>query len=139
MIPVEDYKKIIASMPILCIDIIIENQDEQYLLLKRANEPLKGDWWVIGGRVLKGETLMEAAIRKLKEEVGIEGLDLRVHGIYEDFFDKNALDVDSLYHTVSVVFKTKLNTETPIQLDSQSHDWKYSKTLPERLRLKNIH
>ena len=56
LIALDKYTKIIEDLPIYCVDIIIKNDQEEYLLIKRNNEPKKGEWWVIGGRVLKGET-----------------------------------------------------------------------------------
>ena len=68
LIPLNKYSKILEDLPIYCVDIIIKNDKEEYLLIKRNNEPKKGEWWVVGGRVLKGETAKEAAIRKVKQE-----------------------------------------------------------------------
>jgi colanic acid biosynthesis protein WcaH len=69
MIPAADYKKFLEQMPVVCIDAIIMNNNGQYLLIKRKNEPLKGDYWVPGGRLLKNETLNDAVLRKVKEEL----------------------------------------------------------------------
>ena len=60
MIPAEQYKEIIKVLPILCVDIVIKNNRGEYLLVKRAHEPLKGRWWVVGGRVHKGESIEQA-------------------------------------------------------------------------------
>ncbi len=70
-IKTEMYNKIIEVLPILCVDVIIRNSQGHCLLIKRFNEPKKGLWWVIGGRVLKGESCNEAAIRKIREEVSL--------------------------------------------------------------------
>ena len=66
MIPKEFYKEILKVIPIVCVDIVICNSKGLYLLVKRKNEPLKGWWWVVGGRVLHGETAKEAAARKIR-------------------------------------------------------------------------
>ncbi len=70
-IPDDLYKEIIANVPIACIDIAIKFEGK-ILLVKRRDAPAKGEWWVPGGRVLKGEMIKEAAYRKAKEEVGID-------------------------------------------------------------------
>lgn len=41
------------------------------LLAARANEPMRGVWTLPGGLVEAGETLAEAALRELSEEVGL--------------------------------------------------------------------
>jgi 8-oxo-dGTP pyrophosphatase MutT (NUDIX family) len=92
----------------------------------------------VGGRVLKGETCEQAAMRKLKEETGLTVDKLEMVGLYEDFFDKNSMNVDTLYHTISVVFRARLDGPQKIQLDSQSRGWKFSKELPPRLVIKPL-
>ena len=55
-IPKLEYKAILANIPIVCVDLIIIN-DGKFLLLKRDNEPAKGEFWFPGGRILKLETI----------------------------------------------------------------------------------
>ncbi|GJE60572.1 NUDIX hydrolase [Methylobacterium trifolii] len=45
---------------------------ERVLLAARANEPMRGVWTLPGGLVEAGEALAEAALRELREEVGLE-------------------------------------------------------------------
>ena len=59
-LPDQEYRKIINSMPIFCIDFLI-TWEKQYLLLQRKEEPLKNDYWVVGGRLLFKETIKDAA------------------------------------------------------------------------------
>jgi len=136
MIPADDYKKIIASIPILCVDLVLKDESGRYLLAKRTNEPLAGEFWVIGGRVLKGERAEAAARRKLKEELGVEVGALSLLGVYEDFFDKNSMGVETLYHTVSIVFEATLNRAADIRLDQQHGEWKWAAELPKRLEIR---
>lgn len=47
-------------------------REGRVLLAARANEPLRGVWTLPGGLVEPGETLAAAALRELREEVGVE-------------------------------------------------------------------
>ncbi len=59
------------AFPILCADIIFIHREERaFYLADRITQPVKG-WWWIGGRVLRGEPVEEAAIRKVREETGL--------------------------------------------------------------------
>jgi mutator protein MutT len=50
------------------------------VLVKRAHEPLKGEWSLPGGAVEVGETLVEAVRREVREETG---LDVRIGPVVE--------------------------------------------------------
>jgi ADP-ribose pyrophosphatase YjhB (NUDIX family) len=47
-------------MPIVGVEAMIVNDDNEILFLKRNNPPVKGGWWFAGGRIRKGETLAGA-------------------------------------------------------------------------------
>lgn len=134
-IPPAEYSQIINVLPIICVDVVIQNQAGEYLLLKRVNEPMKGYWWVVGGRLQKGETLKQAAVRKVKEEAGLDVEGVVPIGYYEDIFDTNPFGVSTPLHTVSVVFYVQVGNDVMIRLDSQSDSWKYSKELPNEFRI----
>ena len=46
--------------------------DGKVLLVRRASEPLRGQWSLPGGVVELGETLKEGVRRELREETGLE-------------------------------------------------------------------
>ena len=138
MIPTEQYKQIIEVLPILCVDVVITNTKGEYLLIKRANEPRKGQWWVIGGRLLKGETLEEAVVRKVREETSLNVEAAYPIGYYEAVSQENPFGVAPRLHAVSVVFSTVVDDGQQISLDDQSTDWKYSKELPADFHVKSF-
>ncbi|MBN2174851.1 MAG: NUDIX hydrolase [Bacteroidales bacterium] len=47
--------------------------DRKLLLVKRKNEPQKGEWCLPSGFAETGESIEEAALRELEEEAGIKG------------------------------------------------------------------
>ena len=128
MIPNKLYKKIVESVPIVCVDVILEYRNS-FILVKRANEPLKGHWWVVGGRALKGERTVQTAIRKVKEETGLKAYVVQRIGVYEDSYPKSAWGVPT--SSVSIVYKAVVHDYSP-KLDKTNSDIKLSKTLPKR-------
>ena len=138
MIPAEQYKHIIEVLPILCVDVVIKNTRGEYLLIKRANEPRKGEWWVIGGRLLKGETLEEAVVRKVWEETSLNVETGHPIGYYEAVSQENPFGLAPRFHTVSVVFSTVVDDGQRIKLDDQSIDWKYAEDLPADFHIKSF-
>jgi len=135
----ELYKQMLLNLPILCVDLIIQNSKGEYLLVKRDNHPIKGYYWVSGGRMLKNVGVEENARKKCLQELGIDITDWRVVGIYDDQYDTNAFNLDTKIHTLSILCRTNVVVEyDEIKLDEQSSEIKYSKMLPELLRQRYI-
>ena len=132
MIPDHLYREIISVIPIVCVDIVIRNEAGKVLLVLRQNEPLKDQWWLVGGRMQSGESARQACIRKTFEETALKIDELQFLGFYEDVFDKNSLNVAKPYHTLSLVFETRVSTKQVIQLDAQHSDWAWFDALPDR-------
>ena len=131
MIPRNRYMNIIESAPVLCVDLVLVNSTGKYLLVKRCNEPLKGEWWVVGGRVRKGETLQDAGIRMAKQELSVDIYDLIPLGYFEALFQKHPFGLEIEFHAVSIVMRADIKDEEKIRLDSQSMEWKFSDNLPD--------
>lgn len=72
------------------------------LLVRRGNEPLKGQWSLPGGAVELGETLETAIAREVREETGLL-IDI---GPMIDVFDRISFDPQGRpnYHYVLVDF-----------------------------------
>lgn len=66
------YEEAMRAFPVLCADVLpIDRGRGRLYLATRSLEPKRG-WWNIGGRVLRGEPIVTAALRKLREEAGLE-------------------------------------------------------------------
>ena len=126
----EEYKNIVDKTVILCVDALIVNEEGKYLLVKRKNEPLKGQWWVVGGRMFKGETAKEAIVRKVKEETNLDVEVSEQLGYYEEHFKENPFNLKSGIHTISIAFLVKV-VEGTIKLDEQSSEYKWAEEPPE--------
>jgi colanic acid biosynthesis protein WcaH len=127
-IPAELYRKIIEVLPVVCVDCIIRRDDGKYLLVERANEPMKGEWWTPGGRIRKNEFPVAAALRKAKDEVGLHLVYPRFVGYLDDKYHNSAFRVPS--HCISLVFESR--SIGSVKLNKEATRYKWSKDLPWR-------
>lgn len=132
LLPVEQYRRVLGMMPILCVDCLVVNTSGEYLLVKRKNEPLKGEYWVPGGRVHKNERLTDAVRRKMREEIGVGVEIVKCCGFFEEFFDKSAENAENGVHAVSFLYLVKPCGDR-IKLDDQSSEWGWFSDPPARL------
>jgi 8-oxo-dGTP diphosphatase len=54
------------------VGVVVFNEAQDILLIKRGKQPHYGRWMVPGGTLEWGETIEQAAIREVREETGIE-------------------------------------------------------------------
>ena len=85
-------------VPSLTVDIFIYNENHEFILIKRKNDPFKDCWALPGGFVDYGETTEDAAVREAKEETSIDVELERLFNVYSDPAR------DPRRHTVSIVY-----------------------------------
>ena len=130
------YKSIIENVIVLCTDILVKYKDK-YVLLRRAEEPMKNVLWPIGGRINQGETAIESAIRKLKEELGIINFKpLKPLGYYEDHYTANSFNNNTNYYTLSIVFETEIESIDNLIVDYTSIEFELQDKIPEQFIIK---
>jgi ADP-ribose pyrophosphatase YjhB (NUDIX family) len=56
--------------PVVGVGAVIV-KDRKALIIKRANDPYKGQWSIPGGRVELGESLVDAVRREMREETSL--------------------------------------------------------------------
>ncbi|GAB1516419.1 NUDIX domain-containing protein [Actinophytocola sp. KF-1] len=57
---------------IRCVGAVVHDPDGRLLLVRRANDPGRGQWSLPGGRVEPGESDASAVAREIHEETGLQ-------------------------------------------------------------------
>ena len=89
--------------PSLTVDIFIYDENKNFILIKRGNEPFKNYWALPGGFVDYGECVEDAAVRVALEETSINVELEKLVGVYSD------PSRDPRRHTVSITYTAKGN------------------------------
>lgn len=127
----EEYQKIIKSMPIFCIDFLIKYKDK-YLFIKRTQEPLKGVYWVIGGRLRYKETIQEFAKRVQTREIGRYFSNFKPVGFSNYFFPD--LEESRATHTPTMLYLVEVDEMFEPDIDDTHCDYIWTTKIPDELK-----
>ena len=105
-----DYK-----IPSLTTDIFIFDDDFNFILIKRKNDPYKDHWALPGGFVEYGESVETAAVREAKEETTI---DVELKDLVNVYSEP---DRDPRGHTITIAYIAKGDFSTK-KADSDASD-----------------
>jgi 8-oxo-dGTP pyrophosphatase MutT (NUDIX family) len=156
-LPKDVYATLVRDAVVCCVDIVLvrtttttttttaSGEDgapgtttrRECLLVERSSEPVKGVWWWPGGRLLKGETFFDAAIRKAQEETGVNAEHVRpvqVLGVWNTFFPTSAWDNESSQGTQTVnpiVLVEMSHSNVEIKLDGTSDGYRWISLDPD--------
>ena len=78
-------KRDYPDRPILGVGAVIID-DERALLVRRASEPLKGEWSIPGGALELGEGLRDGVCREVAEETGLKVEAEEVLDVFDSIF-----------------------------------------------------
>ena len=121
----ELYQKIHNYLPIVCVDIVIKTPGNEFLMVKRKENPARGKWWIVGGRVFKNESLESAARRKVQDEIGIvvNKVEKLIEG-YELFFKEDPYGHENGTHTIVACFLSEIENIGNLKLDNFHSEYK---------------
>jgi dATP pyrophosphohydrolase len=104
--------------------VVIHTPDHRVLLLDRTDHP--GWWQSVTGSQNRGESLVETAVREVKEETGLDALAYKLtdwgysnqYEIYECYRHRYTPEIT---HNTEHVFGLELPQELPVTLAPREH------------------
>lgn len=122
----ETFRTVVASTPLVSIDLVVQNALGEILLGQRLNRPAQGCWFVPGGRILKNESLDAAFLRLTSGELGqtFERSQARLLDVYEHFYSDSVFAEEEALGTHYVVLGYHLRLPAPMKLapPADQHD-----------------
>ena len=73
---ISTFRAVVKDAPSVSIDLCII-YNVKILLGHRNNEPLKGAWFMLGGRILKNEAYFDCLRRVARSKLGLTGEDAK--------------------------------------------------------------
>jgi len=126
----EDYEFLFKRTPRICLDFIILNNKNKFLLVKRKIVPYKNFWCFPGGRIYYKETIEEALYRIIKTELNIYIVNFKFIGNMEIINDGNYL------HSISMVYKRKISNNcilSDIRINEQANNFEFFDKIPNNM------
>ncbi len=121
-IPERIYKQILKLVPVPCTDAVIV-RNGKFLLGKRINKPASGKWFLIGGRILRGESLAHSVSRHVRAETGLIVKIKRFLGVQETIFKNSAQGPAS--HTVNTVFLVAASSLRVFSANAENSEFRW--------------
>jgi colanic acid biosynthesis protein WcaH len=135
-----EFAALVRSSVLVSIDLIILNSRDEVLLGQRNNAPAKGFWFVPGGRILKNETLKEAARRISEREIGFsipEG-SYELRGIYDHIYEDSFFDPKVSTHYVVIACTHHVKDGVKFTGDDQHSELRFF-SVEQLLASQNVH
>lgn len=110
-----EYAAAISGFVIYCVDVIlIDRERKVFYLARRRSKPMGDRYWVIGGRVLVGQTAHEAVCSKLRGETQLTVAEERlefVTCIEYRWKDRQQTPQDAGCHAFAQIFALEVSDE----------------------------
>ncbi len=119
------YAQFARNMIICCVDVFVYDAvAKKYFMVQRDQPPMKGAWWLPGGRQNFGESFGDCAKRKCKDEVGLAVAPVENLGAFSTPFDTSAHNCPT--HTVNIAVLAYRDSSAPAKLDKHhaASEWR---------------
>ena len=120
MLDAATFKTVVESTPLVSIDLCLVCEG-QLMMGLRHNEPLKGQWFTPGGRLLKNERWQDGLNRIANAELGltVTSDDFQLMGVWDHFYKNSAIDEAVSTHYVNLPHVSYLESYPELSLDTQ--------------------
>ena len=144
LIPADLFGRIQKNVPIVCVDLVIIRQKPagiEVLLIKRKLVIGFGKWCLIGGRVLKGETLAQAVGRQARRELGISVAFVPPWHANSPVWVSDEPDADPQKHSICMVYLVVIDSGVPAASGPEFSEsrWFKIEELPENIGFNHRH
>lgn len=122
------YNKIVNVLPIACVDLLVRDEREMILMLRRNDEPAKGEWWFPGGRIHYHESRKDAVARILERECSLKTELITEGKTFELIFDTES-KLSHSSHGITTLYEIGVGKNNLVTVDNCSSDyaWKTAK------------
>lgn len=125
----EEFELVVRHTPLVSIDFVIKNHENQCLLGLRKNAPAAGFWFNLGGRIYKNEIIDEALDRIFEDETGgkLNRNTLKLIGVFDHIYDENVFLIPNFgTHYICMAYELIINGNSlPKANDQHSfYEWR---------------
>jgi ADP-ribose pyrophosphatase YjhB (NUDIX family) len=131
-IPEEKYEFIKASVPIVCVDVLLSPHDDpkRIGLIRRATYNDGFGWCLIGGAVLRNEPLFDAVDRHVQATLGgnmrVVRSTMRLGAVIEYFSEKGLGDFyDPRKHAVALTYTAACEFDGKPEATGEAIDFRW--------------
>lgn len=116
---------------------VVVRKDSEVLLAKRAVEPEKGQWDLLGGFLEYDEAPRDCALREVKEETGLDIKIEKFLGFYPDRYFDTTNQIERSVLTIGFLAEAKNKKEPTPQDDVEELEWFELDDLPSEFAFDN--
>ena len=124
----DEFVHVVRLAPLVSVDLIIRDADQNVLVAFRTNEPAKGVYFVPGGCIRKNETIENAFMRIIKNETGCSAsfADARFLDVFQHFYPSSRYGSSGNgTHYIVLAYEVRFDRRPRIQLDGQHSAYRW--------------